>query len=38
LVLPRWLDRLLPHLDIEGRNLRLPAAPADLPSPVPAGR
>ncbi|MER5639188.1 MMPL family transporter [Kitasatospora sp. NPDC002227] len=32
--LPRWLDRLLPHLDIEGDGH--PALSADTPAPVPA--
>lgn len=26
--LPRWLDRILPHVDIEGRSLERPG-PAD---------
>ena len=34
--MPRWLDRILPHLDIEGSNVeRDPAAPE--PALVPAG-
>ena len=35
---PRWLDRVLPHLDIEGEALeqRLAENPAPVPSPSPA--
>jgi RND superfamily putative drug exporter len=32
--LPRWLDRLLPHLDIEGVG-GLPAPELRAPSPAP---
>jgi RND superfamily putative drug exporter len=41
--LPRWLDRRLPHLDIEGAGglpapeMRPPAAPADERTPVAVG-
>ena len=31
--LPRWLDRILPDVDVEGAKLRKPAA--DVPGPVP---
>jgi RND superfamily putative drug exporter len=31
--LPKWLDRILPHLAVEGSPSH---APADLPAPVPA--
>ena len=31
--LPRWLDRVLPRVDVEGEALRRPAAA--LPEPVP---
>jgi len=34
-VLPRWLARVLPHVDIEGRDL--PDEQAKAPVPVPAG-
>jgi len=30
--LPRWLDRLLPNVDVEGETLRRPSAP-DQPEP-----
>ncbi len=41
--LPRWLDRILPNLDVEGHAEALPeptGAPTDSPAdePVPAGR
>ena len=32
--LPRWLDRILPDVDVEGANLRKPAAVAAVPGPV----
>jgi RND superfamily putative drug exporter len=32
--LPRWLDRLLPNIDVEGESLR--ATPAEEPAPEPA--
>jgi len=38
--LPRWLDRLLPNIDVEGERLRdaVPDEPPALPQPVGAGR
>ncbi len=39
--LPRWLDRLLPNLDVEGHAEPLPEAlpePVPVDEPVPAGR
>jgi RND superfamily putative drug exporter len=41
--LPRWLDRVLPDLDVEGEKLTShidvpPASTADEPEPVPASR
>jgi RND superfamily putative drug exporter len=37
--LPRWLDRVLPDLDIEGARLgAVPASPGPQPEPVAAGR
>jgi len=34
--LPRWLDRVLPHLDIEGtRHLDRTATPSGTSAPVP---
>ncbi|MGK5681452.1 MMPL family transporter [Actinoplanes sp. URMC 104] len=38
--LPRWLDRLLPNVDVEGERLRetVPDEPPALPQPVGAGR
>ena len=33
--LPRWLDRFLPHVDIEGKGSAPEAAPAPEPAPVP---
>ena len=37
--LPKWLDRILPHLAVEGSPSHTPAgAPAPIPAPVPAGR
>jgi RND superfamily putative drug exporter len=38
--LPRWLDRLLPNVDVEGERLRdaVPVEPPPLPEPVGAGR
>ncbi|HEX2073869.1 MAG TPA: MMPL family transporter [Geodermatophilus sp.] len=38
--LPRWLDRVLPDLDVEGARLVPPAAPGARPEPepLPAGR
>lgn len=38
--LPRWLDRLLPHVDVEGETLNRPpvaALPVDAPERVPSG-
>jgi putative drug exporter of the RND superfamily len=35
--LPRWLDRILPHLAVEGSPSHAPAG-APAPAPVPAGR
>jgi RND superfamily putative drug exporter len=32
--LPRWLDRLLPHIDVEGGQPELPADPALEPTPA----
>jgi hypothetical protein len=32
--LPRWLDRLLPHIAIEGESDQPPAAPAGQPAGV----
>jgi putative drug exporter of the RND superfamily len=34
--LPRWLDRLLPHVDIEGAALERDHKPAVEPAPAPA--
>jgi RND superfamily putative drug exporter len=31
--LPRWLDRILPHVDVEGESATVPPVP-----PVPEGR
>jgi RND superfamily putative drug exporter len=38
--LPRWLDRLLPKVDVEGERLAVGALPTEpaAPAPVPAGR
>jgi putative drug exporter of the RND superfamily len=39
--LPKWLDRILPHLAVEGSPSKSPTAPAGVPgapAPVPAGR
>jgi RND superfamily putative drug exporter len=39
--LPKWLDRILPHLAVEGSPSHTPTAPAGTPgapAPVPAGR
>jgi RND superfamily putative drug exporter len=39
--LPSWLDRILPHLAVEGSPSHTPAgapAPAPVPASVPAGR
>ena len=34
--LPRWMDRLLPHMDIEGQAFREgPAVPPAEPAPAP---
>jgi RND superfamily putative drug exporter len=35
--LPRWLDRLLPTIDVEGKNKSQPAAIEPEPEPEPAG-
>ncbi|WKX68858.1 MMPL family transporter [Streptomyces sp. XD-27] len=32
--LPKWLDRILPHVDVEGARLREPSAPAALALPA----
>jgi RND superfamily putative drug exporter len=32
--LPRWLDRILPHIDVEGEQHPTPADPAPLPQPA----
>ena len=31
--LPRWLDRILPDLDVEGARLAAPVTPAKEPEP-----
>ncbi|WP_233571064.1 hypothetical protein [Nocardiopsis sp. Huas11] len=36
--MPRWLDRVLPDVDIEGANLRTGDAPATAPPPPGTGR
>ncbi|WP_249998393.1 MMPL family transporter [Actinoplanes sp. M2I2] len=38
--LPRWLDRMLPNVDVEGERLRdaVPDEPPAVPEPVGAGR
>lgn len=36
--LPRWLDRILPNLDVEGEKLRAAAAPAPAVAPHPVVR
>jgi putative drug exporter of the RND superfamily len=39
--LPRWLDRILPHLAVDGAPAPAPSAPSapvGAPAPVPAGR
>jgi RND superfamily putative drug exporter len=38
--IPGWLDRVLPHLDLEGtprREPRIEVQPAPTPDPVPVG-
>jgi RND superfamily putative drug exporter len=38
--LPKWLDRILPHLDVEGPSLESiesPTPPPTAPEPVPSG-
>jgi RND superfamily putative drug exporter len=35
--LPRWLDRILPDVDVEGAKLRKPGTPAEAPAAEPAG-
>jgi RND superfamily putative drug exporter len=39
--LPKWLDRILPHLAVEGSPSHAPSGapvPGPVPAPVPAGR
>ncbi len=31
--LPRWLDRILPHMDLEGFEVETPAVVGELPEP-----
>ncbi|MFF0269058.1 MMPL family transporter [Kribbella sp. NPDC004536] len=35
--LPRWLDRLLPNVDVEGDSLRHPSAPTSASGPLQGG-
>lgn len=35
--LPRWLDRILPDVDVEGAKLRKPGTTADVAEPEPEG-